>query len=452
MALTYLYDADNQPIYAAHVGTMMTANSSKGCQFGSYREHVQTASTSEKLDLKEFNVVTGGAKISDVYITHELNTRPPGKSDTLREKIALQELANLMANDPERVLPAFVSLAMEMTEGISAGLSLYEEHPAPGVFRWHHLQGKLAEFTGAITPRNNSPCGVVLDLNATVLTAHSERAYDWLAEHNVSLPEVLLVPLHIRSNEPTGTLWIVSDEDGHFHREHARVATELASFVAIALRMVQTEQRLKEALDEQFILAREMSHRIKNLFSMTEGMIRFSARKAATTTEMSEVLSGRLHALADAHSLVRPEFRELGVASTSGLKDLIQKVTLPHERPVNGSGSRFSIDGPPLQCDRRATNAVALIFHELTTNAAKYGSLKIEEGSVGINWHLENETLTFDWMERHGPPIDGPPHGNGFGEELVRRMVAQFGGTISYDWRRTGLVVKIAFPANTIAT
>jgi two-component sensor histidine kinase len=392
-------------------------------------------------------------KAEDVFITAELDRRVPGDVDSLREKIALQELAAIMADDPARVLPKFVTLAMEMAEGVSAGLSLYEEHPAPGIFRWHHLQGTLAQFVGATTPRNHSPCGVVLDLDAPVLTAHSERAYDWIADHNLSLPEVLLVPLHIGSKEPMGTLWIVSDEDGHFHREHARVATELASFVAIALRMVRTEKRLQQALDDQSILTREMSHRIKNLFAMTDGMIRFSAKSAATTTEMSALLSGRLHALANAHALVRREFSELGtVAPTSDLKELIRKIAFPHDHLTSEGTSRFSIDGPPIRCGERATNGVALIFHELATNAAKYGSLKLEEGRVAIEWHRQNDKLIFDWVERHGPPIEGPTRGSGFGGELVRRMAEQFGGTISYDWQRAGLVAEITFPANAIAT
>src|ERR1700733_10650912 len=294
-----------------------------------FTEYQKQVHEKHRLELQERHVHgVVAAKISDVYITHELYQRPPRKVDTLREKRALQELAVLMADDPGRVLPEFVSLAMEMADGVSAGLSLYEKHPAPGIFRWHHLQGILARFTGATTPRNFSPCGVVLDLDAPVLTAHSEHAYDWLAEHNVSLPEVLLVPLHIGGKEPTGTLWIVSDEDGHFHSEHVRVTTELASFVAIALRMVHTEQQLQHALAEQHLLAKEMSHRIKNLFAISDGLIRISAKSAATTTEMSKLLSGRLHALADAHSLVRREFGELGNASTtSDLGDLIRKIT-----------------------------------------------------------------------------------------------------------------------------
>jgi hypothetical protein len=97
------------------------------------------------------------ANAPDVFITRELGQRPPGKVNSLREKIALQELSALMVEDPEKVLPRFVTLAMEVADGISAGLSLYEERPAPGIFRWHHLVGTLAQFAGATTPRNNSP-------------------------------------------------------------------------------------------------------------------------------------------------------------------------------------------------------------------------------------------------------------------------------------------------------
>jgi two-component sensor histidine kinase len=326
-------------------------------------------------------------------------------------------------------------------------LSLLEENPAPGVFRWHHLTGTLARFTGATTPRNYSPCGIVLDKDAPVLTAYSERGYDWIAACNVTLPEVLLVPLHIDSKEPTGTLWIVSDKDGHFHREHARAMTELASFVAIALRILRTEKKLHAALDEQVILTREMTHRIKNLFAMTDGMIRFTEKGATTPKEMSALLSGRMHALANANALVRREFSEVGSsAPTSDLRELIEKIAKPHQNSSSEGEQRFSIEGPGLRCGERASNAIALIFHELATNAAKYGSLRLEEGRVRITWRRREERLQFEWKERHGPPIEDPVRGHGFGGELVRRMVDQFQGTIEYNWQRTGLVAKISFP------
>src|SRR5665213_3395166 len=76
--------------------------------------------------------------VADVFITNELNRRVPKKVSYLQEKLALQDLAARMADQPDEVLPRFVDLAMEMTGGVSSGLSLYEENPAPGVFRWQY--------------------------------------------------------------------------------------------------------------------------------------------------------------------------------------------------------------------------------------------------------------------------------------------------------------------------
>jgi PAS domain S-box-containing protein len=185
-----------------------------------------------------------------VFITEELERSAPKKTDYLQEKLALQDLAMRMADQPEEVLPRFVDLALEMTGGVSAGLSLYEEDPAPGVFRWTYLRGALAPFNGATTPRDFSPCGITLDRNAPVLSLHPERVYSWIADANIVVPEVLLVPLYLGGKVPLGTLWIVSDREGHFDSGHARAMTELAAFVGVALRMVRgNEQRLNQALE-----------------------------------------------------------------------------------------------------------------------------------------------------------------------------------------------------------
>jgi PAS domain S-box-containing protein len=189
--------------------------------------------------------------IDDVFITDELDRRAPKKTDYLQEKLALQDLAARMADEPEEVLPRFVDLALEMTGGVSAGLSLYEDDPAPGVFRWQYLRGVLSPFDGATTPRDFSPCGITLDRNAPVLSAHPERVYGWIADAKIVVPEVLLVPLYMGGTVPLGTLWIVSDREEHFDSGHARALTDLAAFVGIALRMIRSEQRLKQALEAQ---------------------------------------------------------------------------------------------------------------------------------------------------------------------------------------------------------
>ena len=314
--------------------------------------------------------------VADVFITAELQRRTPKKTDFLQEKLALQEMAAHMADRPAEVLPRFVDLAMGMTGGVSGGLSLYEPEPAPGVFRWQHLRGTLERFNGATTPRDYSPCGVTLDQNAPVLAAHPERVYDWKADANIVVPEVLLVPLYIGGTAPLGTLWIVSERSGHFDSGDARVMSELASFVGIALRMLQAERRLEQALAEQQTLAQEMSHRVKNLFAMTTGLVRLSAKDAGTKDDLVRLLSGRLRALADVHALVRRDFgaQHSAAPRSSDLGDLIRTIVQPYEKGDSGSKSRISIDGPPVSCADHAINGIALVLHELATNATKYGA------------------------------------------------------------------------------
>lgn len=138
------------------------------------------------------------------------------------------------------------------------------------------------------------------------------------------VPEVLLVPLYRGRREAVGTLWIVSDEEGHFHGGHVRAVTELAGFVGIALHMLEGKRRLKAALEAQETVAQEMSHRVKNAFATVGALIRISERASVTKEEMSASLSGWVKALADAHGLVRPSFgKDLGAPAVTMLADLV---------------------------------------------------------------------------------------------------------------------------------
>ncbi len=384
----------------------------------------------------------------DVFITDELTKRAPKKTDYLQEKLALQDLAARMADHPDEVLPRFVELAMRMTGGTSAGISLYEENPAPGLFRWDYLCGVLSSLDGTTTPRDFSPCGITLDRSAPVLLTHPERVYTWIADANISLPEVLLVPMYLSGQVPLGTLWVVSDEAGHFDSGHARVLTELAAFAGIALRMQRKGQSLQQTLDEQETLAREMSHRVKNLFAVTESMVQVSARGAATKEEMARLLSGRLRALATAHTLIRRNLGEVGIdARVADLGGLIQAIVRPYETSVEEAASRFSLAGPPVNCGDHAINAIALIFYELATNAVKYGALKNDTGHVDIRWRREGDILAMRWTERGGPRIEAPPASKGFGSKLAHStVVRQFHGTLDYDWQSEGLVLTLTVP------
>lgn len=389
--------------------------------------------------------------ISDVYITEELERRPPKRSDPLREKRAILELAGLMADRPERVLPRFVDLAMEMTSGVSAGLSLFQDTPAPGLFHWRHLRGRLAPFEDSTTPRDGSPSGVTLDHGGPVLARHAERLYGWIAEAGIELPELLLVPLNLGGDTPLGTLWIVAEAEGHFDGGDARAMLELAGFAGIAMRMVRTEGRLHRALADQETLAREMSHRLKNLFSIVDGMIRLSVRTAGSKEELAEKLSGRMRALGLAQALVRRDSREPSVPA-SDLRVLVEQIVRPHEDPATGAPHRFTWAGPPVRCGEQAVGGLALVLHELATNAAKYGALASEAGHVEISWRFQGGRLALRWAERDGPPVAGPPETRGFGTVMMEDTVVQrLMGQLDTEWAPRGLTVTITLPLANLA-
>ena len=386
---------------------------------------------------------------ADLFITEALDARPVSPADYRQETLAIQSLASHMADDPDKVLASFVDIALELTGAVSGGLSLYEAEPAPGVFRWHFLRGTLARFEGATTPRDFSPCGVTLDRNGPVLTLHPERVYSWLVDANVSLPEVLLVPLYLASHEPLGTLWVVSQSEGQFVRDHARILTELAAFVGIALRMRKGEQSLRRQLAQQSAVTREMSHRVRNVFAVTDGMIRLTARNAANKEEMAASLSGRLHALAKAHALIKHDLED-EVTSHSDLGALIQEVVRPHQ--LSSPRERFGLHGPNIPCGNHAITGLALIFHELATNSAKYGALSTDAGTVDVRWSADDGTVALSWSETGGPPVSAPEASGGFGAVLVKSTVtSQFGGTLVYDWRPEGLRLQIRLPRDRIA-
>lgn len=349
-----------------------------------------------------------------------------------------------MAEDPGAALPRFVALAMEITGASSGGLSIHEPETGDGVFRWKHLHGVLARFEDATTPRNHSPCGVTLDRNAPVLSRHPERHYEWISDAGIVVPEVLLVPLHRGTEEPLGTLWVVGDENGHFRPDDARILAELAEFIGFALLAAQREARLRAELDRQELLAYEMDHRVKNLFAITDGMIRMTARDATSPEELAQALSGRVGALARAHALVERR-TERGAAGTVRLDDLVATVLKAH-------GSGTTAEGPETLLGPQAGSGLALALHELATNSAKYGALSRPDGHLAILWHDEGEHVRLQWRESGGPAIERAPEKAGFGTKLVRRTIeGQLSGAIAFDWAPGGLAIDMTLRADKLA-
>ncbi|PWS38658.1 hypothetical protein DFH01_05155 [Falsiroseomonas bella] len=200
----------------------------------------------------------------------------------------------------------------------------------------------------------------------------------------------------------------------------------------------------KRVAEQNEVLSRELSHRIKNIFAVINGLIRLSARREPGARDFARDLATRVAALGRAHDFARPHSEESRPAiGQTTLHGMLRELFLPY--PAFHEG-RVAITGDDVPADDHGATTIALLFHELSTNAAKYGALSAEEGRVSIESRLgqTEDSLTIRWQESGGPPVEGEPERTGFGTVLAAMSVEQqHGGTIRRRWLREGLEVEI---------
>src|SRR5262245_32941595 len=117
--------------------------------------------------------------LEEVLVTSELARRPARPPDYEVENQALSAMAEAMVGSPQMILQKLVEAALHLCRADSAGISILEPGGAAGVFRWHAIAGQFAANTGKHVPREASPCGIVLDRNATLLFSYPERHFDY---------------------------------------------------------------------------------------------------------------------------------------------------------------------------------------------------------------------------------------------------------------------------------
>ena len=193
--------------------------------------------------------------------------------------------------------------------------------------------------------------------------------------------------------------------------------------------------------ENQKLLLQELSHRVKNLFAVSIGMVRLSARTAASPKDMAQALTPRLAALERANDLIRPGLTGVHSGEATTIERLIRAILLPYLDDRAGlielSGESVAVSGP-------AVTGLALVFHEMATNAAKYGALSTPEGTLAIRWWVDGQDLHCRWTEAGGPPIVAAPKKSGFGTILVERSVSgQLNGILRTEWRPEGLIAHL---------
>ena len=197
----------------------------------------------------------------------------------------------------------------------------------------------------------------------------------------------------------------------------------------------------KQLASQNEILTRELSHRIKNIFAVISGLIGLSARTDPGQKEFAASLQNRVAALGRAHEFVRPHSEHSGTGELpETLHGILKEILSPY--PALSEGN-ITIRGKNVAVDDSGATPIALLIHELATNATKYGALSVPRGTVAITTRLDGAYLTISWAESGGPLLDGTPKRAGFGSKLTElSIVQQLGGTIDRVWDPSGLSVE----------
>ena len=274
------------------------------------------------------------------------------------------------------------------------------------------------------------------------------KGWGWQSVHHPD--EVERVVKHLKHCIATGEIWEdtfpLRGADGKYRWFLSR-AEPIRDETGKIIRWFGTntdieDQRRGEELRK--LLLDEMDHRVKNLFAIVGGVITLSARSATTPRELANTVQGRLGALASAHHLIRRGKPDAKKETT--LAALVQAILSPHiDFADDAENIRANIDGPEIVIGGDAVTSMALVLHELATNAAKYGCLSTPQGHVAIVWKVKKDTLVLSWQEQGGPAVTGPPQSEGFGSTLARSTVAgQLGGQFDLQWNPEGLTAVMS--------
>jgi two-component sensor histidine kinase len=216
--------------------------------------------------------------------------------------------------------------------------------------------------------------------------------------------------------------------------------------MATRVREREDDHDLKLAQTERDLIAQELGHRIKNLFAVVSSLISLCARSQPEARPFAATLQARLGALATANEFVRRHRSDSGPPiGTHNIHDLLATLTAAYQ-------PRISVLGEDVEIGPHAATSVALIVHELCTNAVKYGALSKDGGSVTLRTERSQDAYRLTWQEQGGPLVEATPSHRGFGTTLSERVVSvRLKAEVLQDWRPEGLVFTITIPIERLA-
>lgn len=310
-----------------------------------------------------------------------------------------------------------------------------------------HAEDAMYRLAAIVASSDDAIIGKNLQGIVTNWNKGAERIFGYLAEEIIGKSIKLLIPTEYHSEEDTilGRLRRGERID-HYETVRQRKHGELfdvsltispikdASGHIIGASKIARDITERKRFEKQLaLLGREAEHRTKNVLATVQAAIQLT--RAESVDEFKRIIGGRIQALANVNVLfVRSNW------TGAELRSLVEHELSAFSRDGN---TRVNIGGPDLILEPDAAQAIAIVIHELTTNAAKYGALSSVDGCINVVWSQSAGVLTIRWAENGGPTVAAPSR-RGFGTNIIKRMMEdKLNGTVEFDWRDSGLLCTL---------
>ncbi|MBI1407212.1 MAG: PAS domain S-box protein [Caulobacter sp.] len=292
-------------------------------------------------------------------------------------------------------------------------------------------------FAAIVESSDDAIISKTLDGVITSWNQGAQRLFGYAAEEVVGKSITLLIPEDRQNEEPAIIARLRQGERiDHYETVRRRKDGRLVDIsltvspirdaggaVIGASKIARDITDRRRAVEQQHLVLGEMQHRVKNLAAVIEALARQSKPEGEPAVDaFVKTFLGRVHALLSTGELVVTSSRR-----EADLREVPDKVLKPFVNP--SAAGTFRLEGPPLSLPEQVLGSLTLAFHELATNALKYGALSAPDGEVAVTWSVtpgpDGDQVCIAWKETGGPPILDEPARKGFGSRVVRAAVSR---------------------------
>jgi two-component system, chemotaxis family, CheB/CheR fusion protein len=315
----------------------------------------------------------------------------------------------------------------------------------------------LARLAAIVANSADAIIGLRPDGSISSWNLGAERIYGFTAEEAIGRPFSMTMPAEkqqelrqilerLRRSTPVNAFETerITKDGRHIQVSYTSTPVRSPAGKLLAAAVIERDvTRRREIEDQQKMLLAELNHRVKNALATVLSIAARTRKATDSLDDYYRAFEGRLRALASTHDLL---------AKNVWAGADLHQILLAELDPYDGEKQAVRISGGSLFLSSRAAVVFGMIFHELATNAAKYGALSDATGNVQVSWRIDGEkdaqkNFVLEWQERGGPAA-APDHQRGFGLKFLERSVAyELQGSAELQFDPGGLRVMIRAPA-----